>query len=378
MKVILKFMEKLQKLKSLIKFERLFHYQFKIDKNLFYQLKIKFYFVTSSDDFIICYGNKKQLNKLIDYDIEYTNQFKVFINNVLLKRFIIIITFLLITFMFSSSSYFIREIRFKNDNFYDQRVYTYVLNKLNKSFFFYTLDEDINEVSRCLRAAFPNYSYIGIKKKGSVLEIDIEKIDIFEKDNKSKNKNPIVSNYNAVIYSISCKSGIVSVNLNQSVKKGDLLISPNNEEGFCEGIILGTLSEYEKIIVKKEVIDFGITGRFIKKYNIKIGKNYLMNFKDFYLEQDIKLDKMFNLFNCLELYKVYYYEKDFYKFIYDYETAYNYAVSVFYKNLEIFRKSNLEKINEIKLLNYEETKDEFIFYFLVNKVKSIGIYSYNN
>lgn len=378
MKVILKFMEKLLKLKSLIKFERLFHYQFKIDKNLFYKLKIKFYFVTSSDDFIICYGNKKQLNKLIDYDIEYTNQFKVFINNVLLKRFIIIITFLLITFMFSSSSYFIREIRFKNNNFYDQRVYTYVLNKLNKSLFFYTLDEDINEVSRCLRAAFPNYSYIGIKKKGSVLEIDIEKIDILEKDIKSKNKNPIVSNYNAVIYSISCKSGIVSVNLNQSVKKGDLLISPNNEDGFCEGLILGTLSEYEKIIVKKEVIDFGITGRFIKKYNIKIGKNYLMNFKDFYLEQDIKLDKMFNLFNYLELYKVYYYEKDFYKFIYDYETAYNYAVSVFYKNLELYRKSYLEKINEIKLLNYEETKDEFIFYFLVNKVKSIGIYSYNN
>lgn len=371
-------MEKLQKLKSLIKFERLFHYQFKIDKNLFYKLKIKFYFVTSNDDFIICYGNKKQLNKLIDYDIEYTNQFKIFINNVLLKRFIIIITFLLITFMFSSSSYFIREIRFKNDNFYDQRVYTYVLNKLNKSFFFYTLDEDINEVSRCLRAAFPNYSYIGIKKKGSVLEIDIEKIDILEKDIKSKNKNPIVSNYNAVIYSISCKSGIVSVNLNQSVKKGDLLISPNNEDGFCEGIILGTLSEYEKIIVKKEVIDFGITGRFIKKYNIKIGKNYLMNFKNFYLEQDIKLDKMFNLFNYLELYKVYYYEKDFYKFIYDYDTAYNYAVSVFYKNLELYRKSYLEKINEIKLLNYEETKDEFIFYFLVNKVKSIGIYSYNN
>lgn len=378
MKVILKFMEKLQKLKSLIKLERLFHYQFKIDKNLFYKLKIKFYFVTSSDDFIICYGNKKQLNKLIDYDIEYTNQFKVFINNVLLKRFIIIITFLLITFMFSSSSYFIREIRFKNDNFYDQRVYTYVLNKLNKSLFFYTLDEDINEVSRCLRAAFPNYSYIGIKKKGSVLEIDIEKIDILEKDNKSKNKNPIVSNYNAVIYSISCKSGIVSVNLNQSVKKGDLLISPNNEDGFCEGLILGTLSEYEKIIVKKEAIDFGITGRFIKKYNIKIGKNYLMNFKNFYLEQDIKLDKMFNLFNYLELYKVYYYEKDFYKFTYDYETAYNYAVSVFYKNLELYRKSYLEKINEIKLLNYEETKDEFIFYFLVNKVKSIGIYSYNN
>ena len=378
MKVILKFMEKLQKLKSLIKLEKLFHYQFKIEKELFYKLKIKFYFVTSNENYIICYGNKKQLNKLIDYDIEYIDQFKLFINKVFLKRLVIIITFLLIIFVFSSSSYFIREIRFKDNNYYDSRVYNYVFNRLNKSMFLYTLDGDINEISRNLRAAFPNYAYIGLEKKGSVLEIDIEKIDILEKDNKVKNNLPIISNYNAVIYSISCKNGVVLVNLNQSVKKGDLLINPNNEKGYCDGIILGALSEYEKIIVKKEVIDFGLTGKFDKKFAIKVGKNYLMKFKDFYLEQDIKLDKMFNLFNVLEVYKVYYYEKDFYKFVYDYETVYNYAVSVFYKNLELYRKSNLEKINEIKLLNFEETKDEFVFYFLVNKVKSIGIYSYNN
>ena len=378
MKVILKFMEKLQKLKSLIKLEKLFHYQFKIEKELFYKLKIKFYFVTSNENYIICYGNKKQLNKLIDYDIEYIDQFKLFINKVFLKRLVIIMTFLLIIFVFSSSSYFIREIRFKDNNYYDSRVYNYVFNRLNKSMFLYTLDGDINEISRNLRAAFPNYAYIGLEKKGSVLEIDIEKIDILEKDNKVKNNLPIISNYNAVIYSISCKNGVVLVNLNQSVKKGDLLINPNNEKGYCDGIILGALSEYEKIIVKKEVIDFGLTGKFDKKFAIKVGKNYLMKFKDFYLEQDIKLDKMFNLFNVLEVYRVYYYEKDFYKFVYDYETAYNYAVSVFYKNLELYRKSNLEKINEIKLLNFEETKDEFVFYFLVNKVKSIGIYSYNN
>ena len=94
-------------------------------------------------------------------------------------------------------------------------------------------------------------------------------------------------------------------------------------------------------------------------------------------EQEEKLRQLCK-YKGFEVFKVYYYEKDFYKFVYDFETAYNYAVSVFYKNLELYRKSNLEKINEIKLLNYEETKDEFIFYFLVNKVKSIGIYSYNN
>ena len=60
MKVILRFMGKFQKLKSLIKLNKLFHYKFIVPKSLFYELKIKAYFVTSLDDKIIFYGNKRK------------------------------------------------------------------------------------------------------------------------------------------------------------------------------------------------------------------------------------------------------------------------------------------------------------------------------
>lgn len=378
MKVILKFMGKLQKLKSLIKLNKLFHYEFKIPKELFYELKIKTYFITMENDYIRCYGNKKLFNELLKYELEYIDQYKIFFRSVFLKRLIMIITFINICMVFFSSSYFIREIRFKNNLYYDVRVYNYVLSKLDKRLFMYTLTEDLNEISRSLRSSFPNYAYIGISKKGSVLEIDIEKIDIKKYNDCLKNKLPIVSNYNAVIYSISCKEGVVLINLNQSVKQGEVLVTPNSDTGYTDAVILGNLSEYEKVVVKKEVLDYGLTGKISIKYGIKVGNNYLIKFKKLYEEQEIRIVKMVGLFNLIELSKVYYYEKDFYKQIYTYEDAYNYAVSSFYRDLELYRKSNLERINEIVLINYEETDEEFVFYFLVNRIKSIGIYSYNN
>ena len=377
MKVILKYMGKLQKLKSLIKINKLFHYKFIVPKELFYTLKIKAYFISTNEKYIICYGNKRLYHILKEYDIEYVDQYKIVFKDVILKKIIIFITFILICIVFLSSSYFIREIKFKDISMYDYRVYSYVINKLDKKLFLYTLKDDINSISLSLRAAFPNYSYIGISKSGSSLIIDIEKINLKQNNQVIKNKNPIVSNYNAVICGIKCEEGVVLVNLNQSVNKGDLLVTPNSELGYCEAVILGKFSEYKTIVIKKEKIVFDYTGRWERKYSMRLGNKYLTKFKDIYANQVMEINKVFSFFNYLELDKVYYYEKDFIKVLFDYESAYNYAVSSIYAALELNRKSKLEKINDIILLKWEENSDEFVFYLLINQVKSIGIYSYS-
>ena len=370
-------MGKLQKLKSLIKLNKLFHYQFIIHKELFYKLKIRVYFIEIDDEYIICYGNKKVLNQLVDYDIKYFNQYKIFIKTVFIKRIVFYVTFIMMCMIFFSSSLFIRDIRFKDSSMYDYRVYNYLYQKLDKKWFLYTLNEDINSLSLSLRAAFPNYSYIGLIKSGSTLVIDVEKIDRFNEYKPHKEPFPIVSNYNAVIYGISCLEGVVLVNLNQSIKKGEVLVTPSLEGGFTSAIVLGKMAEYVTITVKKKKLCFENTGKMKSRFGIKVGKNYLQKFKDFYEFQDIKIINRINLFNFLSLVEVYYYEKDYLLIEYDYNTAYNYAVSMIYANLEIYRKSNLEKINEIKLLNHYENSDEYVFHFLINQIKSIGIYSYN-
>lgn len=368
-------MGKLQKLKSLIKLNKLFHYRFIVPKETFYSLKVKAYYVSASDNDIICYGNKKLYNILKVYDIEYIDQYNVVFKEIVLKKIMIFITFIIICLIFLSSSYFIREIKFKDESMYDYRVYSYVASKLDKKWFLYTLDDDINSLSLSLRAMFPNYAYIGISKSGGSLIIDIEKIDIKQNNQVIKNKNSIISNYNAVIYSINCKEGVVLVNLNQSINKGELLVTPNSETGYCEAVILGSFAEYKTIVVYKEKLMFDYTGKCKSKYGLKIGNNYLRTFKNVFENQEIKINNLFSLFNFLEIYKINYYEKAFIKVIYDYESAFNYAVSAIYANLELSRKSKDERINEIILLNYEENSDEFVFNFLINQVKSIGIYS---
>lgn len=370
-------MGKLQKLKSLIKLNKLFHYQFIIPKDLFYQLKIKTYFIENTSDYIICYGNKKLYEQMQAYDIKIINQYQSFIKTVFLKRIVMILTAILVLSIFYSSSLFIREITFKDPSMYDYRVYDYVYKKLDKRFFLYTLKDNINNLSLSLRAAFPNYAYVGITKNGSSLEIEIDKININKNNTFTKNKFPIISNYNAVIYGITCTDGVVLINLNQSVKKGDSLVIPNQEEGFCDAVILGRLSEYKTVTVKKKRLCYDYTGKITKKLNFKVGKNYLMKFKNYYTDQDIKIVENYGLFNYFYVVDTYYYERDYLLIEYDYETAFNYAVSLFYRELEQYRKSSLEKIDDIMLLNYIEKDDEFIFNFLVKKIKNIGVYAYN-
>ena len=285
-----------------------------------------------------------------------------------------IITFIIVLFVFYSSSFFIREVKFKDSSMYDYRVLSYVYTKLDKKWFLYTLKEDINTISLNLRASFPTYSYIGINKQGSTLVIESEKIEL---ENKIKNNisfGNITSNYNAVIKLIRCHSGVVNVILNQSVKVNDILVEPLINSSYTDAVILGEFSKYEKIVVKKEVVTFDFSSKMKVKYIALVGKNYLMKFEDYYEFQEIKVTNVLNFFNLIRLVKLYYYEKDYLNVSYDYDSAYNFAVSMIYYNLELYRKLKEEKINDVIFIKCDEFNDEYVFYFLVNYIKSIGVY----
>ena len=206
--------------------------------------------------------------------------------------------------------------------------------------------------------------------------IDIEKMNIeLPNNNKHMLVKSIRSKYNAVIHGISCKEGVVLVNLNQFVKKGEELVIRKDDESSCDAVIIGNVLEKEIIVVRKNKISFGYTGNLECKYNLKVGKNYLFKLNEFYNEQTIKIENLINIFNIIVIVKEIAYEQDYCLINYDYDSAYRYAESMLYYKLELERKSPLEKINDIKLLSYSEDDDKYYFEFIVNQVKSIGIYS---
>ena len=370
-------MEILKKLKLLINLKNIFKYKFVIPENLFFKLKIKTYYITKANEFIICYGLNSLYKILKEYeDIEIINQYHNFFKKILLKKLLIIITFILVSLTFLFSGSFIREVVFKNEEYYDKRVYDYVMLHLENNYGLYSLNTSITDISRNLRCTFPNYAYIGLSKKGSKLIIDIEKMNI-ELPNNNNNilVKSIRSKYNAVIHGISCKEGVVLVNLNQFVKKGEELVVRKDDESTCNAVIVGNVLEKEIIVVRKNKISFGYTGNMECKYNLKVGKNYLFKLNEFYSEQTIKIENLVNIFNIIVIVKEIAYEQDYCLINYDYDSAYRYAESMLYYKLELERKSPLEKINDIKLLSYSEDDDKYYFEFIVNQVKSIGFYS---
>lgn len=371
-------MGKLKKLKLLNKIKRVFLYEFKIPKTLFKEINVKVYFVSKLDNYIICYGNNKAYKVLSCYeDVLIKKQFNLILNKYLVKRLIMVITLLIVIAIFFSSSLFIREIKFKDNNLYDQRIYNYVYNTLDKKLWFYTLKEDITTINNNLRASFPNYAYLGVSRNSSTLIIDVELINIRKEEQKfEKLPCDIISKKDAVITGISCKSGKVLVNLNQYVKQGELLVTgklSENIDVYSDAVICGMYVDYIKINVNKIKNSYGLTGKIKGKLNIKVGNNYLFNFEDYYQNQRFEVNNIVNVFNLINLVNVNYYEEGDIVISYDYNSALNYATSMLYYDLEVHRTSPLEKILEIKLLDSTENSEEFLFKFAVKQIKNIGI-----
>ncbi len=382
-------MEKLKKLKSLNKIFNLYHYKITINKDQFYIIKGIKYNVNINDDNTItfnCY--KKIYNEIKNFDnIKIENIWKTSLSIIFIKRILFTILFILITFIFFISNRIIREIKFIDQEMYDQRIYDYVYKNLNKKGLVYTYNQDLNKLSLELRANFPNYAYIGVTRNASCLLIEIEKIAVKTEEEKLINKPcDIISKTNAVIYSIESKVGVIKVELNQFVKKGDVLISgnllidnkPDDYTKLVEsnGIIVGTLLAKEEYVIKKQKKLFTYTGEFKKRLNVGVNNKIFFDFKNYYQQQNIKLTEKFNLLNIIRIYEEKYYEQDFVDIIYDYESAYNYAVSMIYYKLELNKVSQDEEILEVKLISCIESSDAFKFNFIVKKRQSIGIKQY--
>jgi similar to stage IV sporulation protein len=240
------------------------------------------------------------------------------------------------------------------------------------------LKDNLNKVSADLRQKYPEYAWIGITKNYSQLLIDIEYQDVPPKEDLDATYScDLISKYDGIIKSIIVKKGVVLVIPNQSVKKGDILVSgnlnvetnPNNMEKLvkADGIIIGKTLVLEKIKIKKRQESLECTGRVknvkvISFFNKTIGKNPL-TFDAYYT----KITPIFNLFNILEINNIAYYEQTIVENVYDEETALRFAESKVYQEFEKKRTSDLEKIEEIKLLEISDNDEYFIISFIVSK-----------
>lgn len=333
------------------------------------------------DNKIICYSNKR-------YDVPevvYINRYQ-FINNKILSRHLIgIITFILILIVLFFSNNFIREIEFENENYYSQAVYEEVVNHLVKKGPFYVLNDNITNISQELRNKFPEFAWIGLTRYSSKIVIDIEKQDVPIKQPEDLSvTGDLVASKDAVITDIIVNRGIVLVMKNQSVKKGEILVSgnlkyhndPNNKTNLVKskGIIIGNTIALEKIKVPINSSSLEYSGRLISKNYVELfGSLIGKNSKTFEIYKTEKKE-IFNLFNFFKITNLTYYELVEVINEYDEFTASEYAKTLIKKDLEQNRVSSLERIESINIVDVTKEDGYYIVSMIVKRYQNIGVF----
>ena len=330
---------------------------------------------------IICYSNKKYEVP----EVVYYNRYNIIKNKILSKHLIGIITFLLILIILTVSKNFIREIQFENKNYYSQEIYDEVVSHLVKKGPFYVLDDNISNISQDLRNKFPEFAWLGLTRYSSKIIINVEKQDVPIKQQEDLSiTGDLIASKDAIITDIIVNRGIVIVMKNQSVKKGDVLVSgnlrynndPSDKTNLVKskGIIIGNTMELEKIKVPIKTSSLEYSGKIInKKYVEFLGSLIGKTPKTFDIYKTDKQD-VFNLFNFFKIINLTYYELVEVINEYDEKSASEYAKTLIKKDLEQNRVSPLERVESINIVDITLEDGYYIVSMIVKRYQNIGVF----
>ena len=329
--------------------------------------------------------NDKSLKLLISKieAIKYENERKKRIISFFRKYFISIIFFFLMLFLLINESLIVKEIVFVNDNTYDQEVVNYIEKDYKKILMFKYLKKSIGNLNNDLKNNFYYYEWINAYKKGNKLLITIDKQD--ERsfiDSKSTVKGDIIASNDGIIRYYFVKKGVCIIKDNQSIKKGDVLISGNleyykeniNKDYYIHptAIVLAEVVSKNIIKVKKRDEKFIKTGLIQNEYFYSIFKKTLFDKEkcdfemyEFVDEEEVSIGKIKKI-------KRTYFEVKTSITEYDKDTAYTYALSIIEKDFNINKIHQKEKILDQQLINYCEDDKYFYYTFLTKKIVNIA------
>lgn len=322
--------------------------------------------------------DEKNIRELITKieNIKYYHILKTKLKALLKKYLISIIAFFIIIILLINQNISVREIKFLNYDTYNEEVEAYLKTYLKKVGPFYYLNSDLNSINYDLKNKFYDYEWIGVDKRGAILEVKIKKQGEEDYHNFDEGvPGDFFAKKDAIIIMYYIQKGVVLVQDMQSVTKGDLLVTGNLKHHIGEsdyirpkGIIIGETLEYQNIMVKKIEEKMVKTGKVITKNHLVLF-NLKLKDKVKYSNYEKEVETIFKLGNIIKLESNSYYEVQTVKTIYNYEEALEYAKSKIQKDFK--KSSKYEMIKFINLIAEEETNDYFLFRFIVKKHENI-------
>lgn len=137
-------------------------------------------FTNNEDQTITFYTSKKVINYLLVNNLvietNYSNRNKN-LKLLLSRKWLSVVSLVIIFMILLLGKNYIRKIEFSDDVYYSKEVLDVVLEQLDNKKMYYKLKDSINNIGKKLRSRFPYYEWIGLRKEGSILYIDIVDLD---------------------------------------------------------------------------------------------------------------------------------------------------------------------------------------------------------
>lgn len=307
-------------------------------------------------EFITDKRNLEQMLKVIQLDFVDLTTPKI--KTLLRKHIITIIGSLIIMFSLIVQSKSIRQIIFTDPDTYNPEVLSYLDKYFDRFGPLGFLNENLTEINTDLRSEFYHYEWIGIRRKGATLYIDIREIknDPIEED---KTPGSIFAKESGIVKKYHVESGLVLVQEEVYVEKGTLLISgelthlDNTVENIrAKGYVIAEVLKYYDYTIPKEKVETLRTGRMEIKKNYFIFSKKLSKPETNFQEYETETGEAKTI-GFLKIEKEYFYEIKEVKTIYSEEEAIAYAKSQVVKAFRKNKVSQLEKIIYNKLVKIE-------------------------
>lgn len=335
---------------------------------------------------LVFYTDSEGINKLQSLEIEFESRdlFVSKIKYLFTKRLISVISVILLIVLLINQSFTITKYEFVNPENYDPNVIIF----LEKNFYnigpFRYLKKSISEINYELRTEFFEYEWIGLRKEGTVLYIDIKKIDvkIIEPEDNTI-VGDLVASKDAIVRYFIAQKGVVLVRELQAVEKGEVLITGNllihNEQVKYirpKGFVVGEVIESYHFTIPKVEVKEEKSGRLIERNKLLIFNKGLLtkkdeiNFKEYILieNEKFKLGKIIKFINQT------YYETIKTVNYYTKEEALEYAKSLIVRDFNAKKTTKYEKIIFIEILCVIEGKDNYEIMLLAKKLENIAVF----
>lgn len=280
------------------------------------------------------------------------------LNTFLKKHLITLIGTLLIIALLVVQSRSIRRIVFSDPDTYNPEVLAFLEDSFRRFGPFAFLEDDLSAINQELRSEFYHYEWIGLRRKGATLYVDIREIKN-QPSLEEKTPGSLYAKEAGIVRRYHAERGVVCVQEEVYVEKGALLISGeithydnSIERVRAKGwVVAEVLKHYDfKILQEKE--ETVRTGKVERKIRFFLFNNPLNKPACSFKAWDVEEGEAKTI-GFLKIQEVCFYETKNVRTVYSEEEALKHAKSEVVKEFRKNRVSKFEKIIYMKPVKIE-------------------------